>query len=189
MGTNSVSWSFVVHSANGLGSNCETVQITKTGSYSKDSDECSVDDATLNDYASIEYVINECIQTQENESVILLCDDEKLYFNTYADSESCDGSVEQSVYHYFNDSDCYDIQCNASEDVDVDVLDDAIDDGEMVKEFIHRSMMLLMDKRSELMAQHEGVSMNWIKYGIMGGIIVFLLFGVTIVCCDCYLRQ
>ena len=184
--TNSVSWSFAVHSADGLGSNCQTVEITKTGSYSKDSDECSLDEEVQSDYASIEYVINECIQTEEKESVMLLCDDEKLYFNTYSNSLQCDGDVEMSVYHYFDADDCYDIQCNAAADSVVIAKEEevAIDDGEKVKEYIHKSMMMMMDKRDIVMtttpAKSHEIMMQWVNYIIVGVVVCIAL--VVIYC-------
>jgi len=116
----------------GAGSACETVDITKHGSYSPDSDECSSSPATQNDYFSMTYVLNECVSSpapmgSDSEaggagfSAVLLCDAEKIYFNYYADCTGCDASaceMTQYVYHFYGE-DCWDIRCNALSELDV----------------------------------------------------------------------
>lgn len=104
----------------GSGSNCDTVSITKHGSYSPLSDDCSVEADTENDYFSMSYVLNECISSDEDQgfSAVLLCDEEKIYFNYYSDCTHCQCSMEQYIYKYFDDADgdCWDIECNAASD-------------------------------------------------------------------------
>ena len=91
-----------IHAAvDGLGSDCDTVSITKHGAYSPLSDECSTDEATEGDFFSMKYVLNECISSDdegEGFSAVLLCDEEKIYFNHFAECTHCGCSVEQYVY-------------------------------------------------------------------------------------------
>merc|ERR1712228_1089295 len=98
----------------GSGDNCATVEITKTGSYSPYSDECSVSDETADDYFTSTYVVNECIGASINgqkASSILMCDDDGVYFNYYAGCTDCSCSMQQYA-HYYDDEACHQMVCN-----------------------------------------------------------------------------
>eukprot|EP01083_Nonionella_stella_P202635 740144_1 len=134
-----------IHQSEGSGANCETVQITKSGSFSKDSEKCFVTEITETDYYSMSYVINECTHTSlygQDLSVIMFCDSEKLYFNKYTHSTQCQGDVEQYIYHYFDDDDCWDIECNVINQQGI-VMENGIEDPQAIKRYIYESMMMV----------------------------------------------
>lgn len=108
----------------GSGDNCDTVEITKTGSYSPYSDECSVDDATADDYFTSAYVVNECIGASidgQDASSVLMCDDKGVYFNYYAGCTDCSCDMQQYA-HYYDDEEeseeegdaCHEMVCHTS---------------------------------------------------------------------------
>jgi len=103
----------------GEGSNCNTVDVRVSGSYSELTEGCD-SSVNTNDFYSRSYVVDECISSEmEGYSSKLMCDDEKIYFNYYAECTDCSCKMEQYVYQYYADkgADCYDVTCRSRNDV------------------------------------------------------------------------
>merc|ERR1712241_1290047 len=94
-------------------------EITKIGSYSPYSDECSVTEETEDDYFTSTYVVNECIGggiNGQDASSILMCDDKGVYFNYYTGCTDCSCSMQQYAHYYDEDGEdaCHTMVCHSS---------------------------------------------------------------------------
>eukprot|EP01084_Bolivina_argentea_P196423 336699_1 len=170
---------------NGKGNSCDTVDITKKGSFSPYSDDCSVNDDTMNDYYTMSYVVNECITSSINGqdfSAILFCNKEKVYFNFYTDCNDCSSKcrMKQYLYHYYDTDDCWDIVCNSnSKYTNFIEMDSAhiVNDASFFKTHINNydyKISMLYNKRDVEYQLQSKVSST--SYSYIGAIIIFTIF-------------
>merc|ERR1719229_1835344 len=107
----------------GLGSNCNTVDVKVSGSFSELTDECedSSDEASTEDYFIRSYVIDECIpSTTEGYSSILQCNDKEIYFDYYDRCTDCSCEAERYSFEYYEDlKNCYQVTCNSPSESDI----------------------------------------------------------------------
>eukprot|EP01083_Nonionella_stella_P222214 793183_1 len=104
----------------GAGSNCDTVHVRTSGSYSELMDSCDPD-VTTDDYVSRAYVINECIPVAtEGYSSILKCNNKEIYFDYYSQCTDCSCTFERYSFEYYEDKQkCYQVTCNSPSSSDI----------------------------------------------------------------------